>query len=121
MYVRDVPTADMLNNFGISSVFALGNPMLDDLNNNVLDIDLSSPIIALLPGSRSYAVELTTNNGESHLNIFLKLQESLLGQEKKLPIIKGWQYSSDKSLNISIYRQPRSVCLSFKTIFCCSK
>lgn len=53
-YVRDVPTASLLARAGLA-VSALGNPMLDALKPDVpLDLPLTSPVIALLPGTRLY-------------------------------------------------------------------
>ncbi len=105
MYVRDIPTAEMLNKLGISRVFALGNPMLDDLDSDLLDISLTltSPVIALLPGSRSYAVESLQIMAES-LKYFPEATGIIAWSKEVLPIIKGWQHSLDKSLNISIYK-----------------
>ena len=102
MYVRDVPTAEMLCKFGISRVFALGNPMLDDLSSDVLDMALTSPVIALLPGSRSYAVDSLHIMVES-LKHFPEATGIIAWSREELPIIKGWQHSLDKSSNISIY------------------
>lgn len=53
-YVRDGVTASFLTGFGLS-VSALGNPMLDALRPGaVLELPLTPPVVALLPGTRSY-------------------------------------------------------------------
>ncbi len=53
-YVRDAPTAALLQRYGLS-VSALGNPMLDALTPvGPLSLPLTRPVIALLPGTRTY-------------------------------------------------------------------
>ncbi len=53
-YVRDRVTASFLAGFGLS-VSALGNPMLDALRPGAaLELPLTPPVVALLPGTRSY-------------------------------------------------------------------
>lgn len=53
-YVRDGVTASFLDDFGLS-VSALGNPMLDALRPGAaLNLPLTPPVVALLPGTRSY-------------------------------------------------------------------
>lgn len=56
-YVRDAPTAAFLAEFGLP-VSALGNPMLDALYPTdaltPIDLPLKPPVVALLPGTRSY-------------------------------------------------------------------
>jgi uncharacterized protein (TIGR03492 family) len=57
-YVRDAPTAALLARYGLPAS-ALGNPMLDPLTAVSADVDLgvplTSPVVALLPGTRRYA------------------------------------------------------------------
>lgn len=54
-YVRDTPTAAFLKTFGLP-VSSLGNPMLDALRPTglALPVPLTPPVVALLPGTRSY-------------------------------------------------------------------
>lgn len=53
-YVRDAPTATFLTGCGLP-VSALGNPMLDALKvTSVLEVPFTPPVVALLPGTRSY-------------------------------------------------------------------
>ncbi len=53
-YVRDAPTAASLSCPGLA-VSALGNPMLDAIGPGTpLKLPLTSPVIALLPGTRRY-------------------------------------------------------------------
>jgi uncharacterized protein (TIGR03492 family) len=53
-YVRDAPTAAFLAGYGLP-VSALGNPMLDALEPaSALEVPLTPPVVALLPGTRSY-------------------------------------------------------------------
>ncbi len=53
-YVRDAPTAAFLTRSGLE-VSALGNPMLDAIKPVVpLPLPLTSPVVALLPGTRRY-------------------------------------------------------------------
>ena len=53
-YVRDAPTASLLARSGLA-VSALGNPMLGALEPGApLALPLSSPVVALLPGTRRY-------------------------------------------------------------------
>jgi uncharacterized protein (TIGR03492 family) len=55
MYVRDAPTAAYLEALGLPVNF-LGNPMLNDIGQGErLDLSLTSPVMALLPGTRRYA------------------------------------------------------------------
>lgn len=57
VYVRDAPTARLLQEAGLGNVSALGNPMLDALSGAapLLGLDLGPPVVALLPGSRAHA------------------------------------------------------------------
>lgn len=53
-YVRDAPTAAFLAGYGLP-VSAFGNPMLDALEPaSALEVPLTPPVVALLPGTRSY-------------------------------------------------------------------
>lgn len=53
-YLRDAPTAAFLAGFGLPAS-ALGNPMLDSLESaSALELPLTPPVVALLPGTRSY-------------------------------------------------------------------
>ncbi len=63
MYVRDELTASWLHEQGLQHVQAFGNPMLDALETDSFEIQfdadpvpVSDPVIALLPGTRDYAV-----------------------------------------------------------------
>ena len=67
MYVRDELTASWLYEQGLHHVQALGNPMLDALDTDKFEIQFGAdpvdinpvdinPVIALLPGTRDYAV-----------------------------------------------------------------
>lgn len=57
MYVRDKATETYLQGLGVGRARFLGNPMLDalELDASDLNLPLSAPVIALLPGSRAYA------------------------------------------------------------------
>ncbi len=62
-YVRDAPTVAYLQELGIVGAKALGNPMLDALTAKDGDIAQAlpkQPKIALLPGTRRYAVDSLT-------------------------------------------------------------
>ncbi|MFO7545376.1 MAG: lipid-A-disaccharide synthase-related protein [Trueperaceae bacterium] len=55
VYTRDAPTAAHLSELGVAHATYLGNPMMDDLAAEPLDLPGDGPVVALLPGSRDYA------------------------------------------------------------------
>ncbi len=56
IYVRDALTAEFLRARGVARVSALGNPMLDSLAGQALNVK-RRPVITLLPGTRQYAAQ----------------------------------------------------------------
>jgi len=59
VYTRDEPTAAWLRRRGVRATF-LGNPIMDGLQGQRLEPWPDQPTLALLPGSRDYAVEAVT-------------------------------------------------------------
>lgn len=62
VYVRDAATARHLRGLGLARVAYLGNPMMDGLEGRQLEGsgDAGGPRVALLPGSRAYALRSVT-------------------------------------------------------------
>ncbi len=105
MYVRDALTAQILKADGIKHVQFLGNPMVDGLDAEMpldpsqlrkLTYQPSSdgPIIALLPGTREYAV--------ASLEMMLAALEHIPNAVgliawagRQLPQLPGWHYAND--------------------------
>ncbi len=93
-YVRDEPTAAFLARSGLA-VSALGNPMLDALRPSVsLELPLTAPIVALLPGTRGYK--------ETALKTMLETLEALpeatgliAWTDAEPPPIGDWQSVAD--------------------------
>ncbi|MEZ4605367.1 MAG: lipid-A-disaccharide synthase-related protein [Deinococcales bacterium] len=93
LYVRDAFSAEQLSQEGIKGL-ALGNPMVDMLAEGSLDPKfiqgLSRPIIALLPGSRSYKYEALKLMFAA-LEQFPEASGLIAWPSGALPQIAGWQ------------------------------
>lgn len=83
-YVRDSYTAQWLQEHGVRQARALGNPMMDDLHDDVLENDLmenNTPTLALLAGTRSYAP----------LSLAMMLESlKVWGQQQKITTLVAW-------------------------------
>ncbi|CAN5827393.1 lipid-A-disaccharide synthase-related protein [soil metagenome] len=55
VYARDDVTAAWLRSRGVAHAVFLGNPMMDGLDGSRLPVPAHARVVALLPGSRSYA------------------------------------------------------------------
>ena len=102
-YVRDEPTALHLKKTGLKNVSALGNPMLDMLEpKRALDIPLSSPVVALLPGTRAYAEE-SLRSMLAALSGWPEATGLVAWARGALPRVEGWgleSYEEDELVNI---------------------
>ena len=88
-YVRDELTARSLQRSGLKQVSFLGNPMLDELSGQALDIQ--PPILGLLPGTRAYslaALELMLLALDHLENVTALVAWAF---ETEIPEFSGWQ------------------------------
>lgn len=90
-YTRDTPTAELLSRYGLA-VSALGNPMLDALEPDALELPLRPPVVALLPGSRAYQEQaLSTMLGA--LNHWPEATGLVAWTGAALPRVEGWRWN----------------------------
>lgn len=91
-YVRDALTAECLERYGLS-VRALGNPMLDALAYEALPVRLSkqAPVVALLPGTRSYREEALETMLET-LHHWPEATGLVAWTGETLPSLAAWQW-----------------------------
>ena len=88
-YVRDEPTAVHLKKTGLKDVSALGNPMLDMLEPQALELSLAPPVVALLPGTRAYA-EASLIKMLATLSLWPEATGLVAWARGALPRVEGW-------------------------------
>lgn len=94
-YVRDAPTAALLSRYQLP-VSALGNPMLDVLTpSRALDLTPPPlpPVVALLPGTRSYAAQALTQMVQA-LTHWPAATGLVAWAGAQLPHLPGWRLES---------------------------
>ncbi len=97
VYVRDEPTAAYLEKAGLKNVSALGNPMLDMLEPQMaLELPLTSPVVALLPGTRTYA-EASLTNMLAALSRWPEAAGLVAWARGGLPQVEGWGLEPPKN------------------------
>ncbi len=101
---RDPETAESLRKSGVKAYY-WGNPIMDALDIRGISLPLSSPIVAILPGSRERAYDdlpllletvrlLSESNGR--VNFILIPASSLkLERVKEIALSKGWQFTEE--------------------------
>lgn len=85
VYTRDEPTAAWLRRRGVRATF-LGNPIMDGLQGRRLDPWPDLPTLALLPGSRAYAIEA--------VGVMLEALEVLADHGRVLAAAVAWTQGS---------------------------
>jgi uncharacterized protein (TIGR03492 family) len=94
-YLRDEATAERLKAKGLTRVSYLGNPMLDALQGRAMS-GHAKPMVALLPGTRNYAVEsLKIMLGA--LKVLPNVTGLVAWSGGELPELSEWQIEADYS------------------------